>query len=97
MKKKKTNEVISIRLGIDGVKCDKCLHVRVDEPYAFISRYRGGVLWQYDCICWRCCRDAESTELIRSKWPIAFVRRYYHGIYDLQWSNGVAELVAKNV
>ena len=93
MKKRNLKDRTEITLGTDGMKCSKCLHERKDEPFLREVKYlsSGGVAFYYTC--WRCCRDAESTFLIQQKWPIAFVRYFKWGAWQLEWSPGVKELV----
>lgn len=93
MKKQNAKVRKEILLGTDIIRCDKCRHVRKDEPFLRETCYlrTGGVAFYYTC--WRCCRDAESTELIRSKWPLAFERFDEGRCWILVWSDGVAELV----
>ena len=93
MKRKMAVYKINVYLGGAVSVCDKCRHTRINEPYIHKMYRRGGGKERYENICWRCCRDAESTELIRSKWPLAIDRIRGIGYWYLVWSPGVKELV----
>ena len=93
MKRKKRSYYISAVLGDKDFCCDKCLHTRVGEPYivrCYVNEIPGG---HDDCICWRCCRDAESTFLIHQKWPLAFDVVIEGNYHRLEWSSGVKALI----
>jgi len=97
MKKRTVKERIDIVLGTPTMICEKCRHVREKEPFLLRTKVlrSGYTLFHYTC--WRCCRDAESTLLIKQKWPIAFVRIDQGAFWELLWAPGVKELVGKNV
>ena len=96
MKRKMVVYKMSVYLGGPITVCDKCRHTRVNEPYIHKTYRRGGGKERYETICWRCCRDVESTLLIQQKWPIAFVRLETPRWWLLDWAPGVAELAAKD-
>jgi len=96
MKRAKTKEWIQIYLGEHYLKCSKCQHTRLHEPYAiFYHRNSVGVTISKP-VCWRCCRDAESTLLIKQRWPIAFERLQSGPFCRLEWAPGVKELVGEH-
>jgi len=95
MRKKPVPVTVAVFLGKKGIVCKKCLHERIDEPYV-VSIYRlASYRHRRDFVCWRCCRDAESTLLIKQKWPLAFTRTEYPGYYRLDWHPGVKALIGK--
>ena len=93
MKRRTVKERIDIILGTPTMICDKCRHVREKEPFLLRTKVlrSGGVAFYYTC--WRCCRDAESTLLIKQKWPLAFDRFEENHGHRLYWAPGVKELV----
>ena len=93
MKRKMVVYKMSVYLGGPITVCDKCRHTRVNEPYVHKVYRRGGGKERYETICWRCCRDAESTLLIKQKWPLAFRTYYHYGHWYLDWTEGVKEWV----
>ena len=95
---KRKQKPLKLRVFLAGIynKCDKCLHVRENEPFVEFVWYHSSGPATIQHTCWRCCRDAESTLLIQQRWPIAF-ERFQHGpSWFLFWSPGIEELVAKN-
>jgi len=96
MKKRNVQKRIEVCLGVEGVVCSKCRHTRIDEPYAVELHLDVRGVERSEFICWRCCRDAESTFMIAQKWPMAFDRLNLEGSYYLAWSPGVKELVGEH-
>jgi len=96
MKRKKTNEYIEIIISDGSSRCHKCHHQRKGEPFAifYVCTNQGDM--PRDAICWRCCRDAESTLLIKQKWPLAFDRVQLTYGFVLEWAPGVRELVGEH-
>ena len=93
MNKTKNKGHIEIVLMKHQVKCSKCLHVRINEPYAIFYHPK---VWSGKIgksTCWRCCRDAESTFLIQRKWPLAFDVVIEGNYHRLEWSPGIKAFV----
>ena len=89
MKRKKGETELQVVLNLFNLKCCKCLHIRRDEPYIKEIRWPTAFECRTKYTCWRCCRDAESTFLIKQKWPLAFDRGQKGQSWFLQWSPAV--------
>jgi len=96
MKRKYWSVKTEVVINTGFMKCGNCLHVRLNEPYFVKHYYHVKGENHNECTCWRCCRDAESTFLIKQKWPIAFERFCTDQGCILDWSPGVRELVGEN-
>jgi len=93
MKRSRVYDKMRVLVNTDGMVCDKCHHDRRGEPYVRQIWFdRNHTRGQTDT-CWRCCRDAESTFLIRQKWPLAFERFDTKYGWYLAWAPGVKSLV----
>jgi len=96
MKRKKRVAEIEVFIS-SGVKvCEACRHLREGEPFVIFHRLDSRGNMSVKGLCWRCCRDAESTLLIKQKWPIAFVRIDQGAFWELLWAPGVKELVGEH-
>ena len=93
MKRKMVVHNTSVYLGGPNIVCDKCRHTRINEPYIHKMYRRGGGKERYENICWRCCRDAESTLLIWQKWPLAFELVRGCESWRLEWAPDVKALI----
>ena len=89
MKRKQREETLNVYIAGDADKCDACLHIRKGEPY--VERWFHSAIGcvVVTSLCWRCCRDAESTFLIQQKWPLAFVRGQTESCWLLNWAPDV--------
>jgi len=93
MKKAKQLTERHVYLGMKDSVCCKCHHIRKDEPYVEEVYYGPSGRASFKQVCWRCCRDAESTLLIKQKWPIAFVRLETPRWWLLDWAPGIKDFV----
>jgi len=84
---------VQVFIGEAEHQCDFCKHSRKGEPFVQIEYYRTNGKNRVEIRCWRCCRDAESTLLIKQKWPLAFDRFEENHGHRLYWAPGVKELV----
>ena len=96
MYKAKSREWIEIHISEGFHKCSRCLHERTGEPYALFCHLNKAGTPIGKSVCWRCCRDAESTLLISQKWPLAFKRTEYTFGWMLEWTSFVGSLVRKS-
>jgi len=96
MKRKYLYCELKVFISVGGAKCRKCHHTREGEPFVGKAYAYSVSKPRIDYTCWRCCRDAESTLLIKQKWPLAFRKFSCPGGYRLEWAPGVKELVGEH-
>lgn len=95
MKKTKVIKSCEIVINLNRWACSKCRHIRENEPYVWRTFHTTKCFLGQDFICWRCCRDAESTLLILHRWPLAFERFNLADGYILDWAPGVKALIGE--
>jgi hypothetical protein len=89
MKRRYVLKRLTVAIAGDGSVCNRCRHHRSGEPYIKrVYAYARGEN-RIEIVCWRCCHDEESTDLIMGKWPLAFDRRKDGPWYILEWSRSV--------
>jgi hypothetical protein len=92
MKRKYVLKRLTVFIARDGTVCNRCHHHRENEPYVKrVYSYVKGENWT-EIVCWRCCHDGDSTELIQQKWPLAFDRVKDGQWYNLRWNKAIQML-----
>lgn len=80
---------LTVFIARDGTVCNRCHHHRSGEPYIkLVYQYVRGEN-RTEIVCWKCCHDEESTELIAQKWPLAFDRIKDGPWWNLSWAQAV--------
>jgi len=87
---------LKVMINLFNLTCCKCKHLRKNEPYVREGYWPTVATHRTKYTCWRCLRDAESTLLIKQKWPLAFDRVEYPVGFILYWAPGIEVLVGGN-